>query len=459
MPVRLGGLFAGNSVLQPNNKGLAKYAEARLDNTIARAVARHAEALKVDGVALQIWVKRPGSLICTCRQLKKNYTVDNTNSDDPAINITNNRQPRQELTGTPITGETGDVAFKVYHMRGKTSQNSGETIIPPEFAGLINQQNDEETEQVDSFAPLDLLQTDLTDTELAQVLSEGGAVYGGDKTTCGICFSTGRTNSYQLFTGRRLVLDASNEWPYNLTAATARFDKFPTEFSVNGDATSAVTWTVDLPAFTNGWLAIAVRNNLKPANDCQLQWYVNNNWQALTMASLLTNEGTDRRNSKIRVVAPDIGNSSREFTHVELIYATADPILAQMPQITINTNFDFAQPTITCEFEILAALDELPRESVFIDSKFNYVWKVLDSTPKMTSKGQIFGFTINARNVHNSEMLFALKITNDPLVEINYRGIETSEGGLNSSYEPDNSGVIDDFVLPETNADDYDAVE
>lgn len=448
---RLGGRYDGVKAISPPNTGLGRYAQARLDNTVARAVARHREALRVDGVQMHIWVRRRGSLVCTCRQTGLQAGLNSSGSIIPTDGdtIEELRQPRQAPIGLPLAGEAGDQPFQIFNMRGRTSLMQYDELpdadVPENV--LDNQPND---------TPLDIIDSDTSDEDLARMMSEGG-LYGGDKTPCGICFMAGMTNAYQLATGRRLVLDASNEWLYELHGgAVAQGNKYPTQFSISGDPDCTVVWTVDFPAFTNGWLAIAVRNNLAPANDCVVEWLVGNQWQPLTLNNLAASEGTDRTAQKIRVrTTSEVGNTERNFTHVELIYSTATPILGQLPQITTNTNYDYFQPTLTAEMEILAAIDEIPRESIIQDSKLKQLWKVLDSTPKMTASGQIFGFDLNVRNVHNNEPYYALRIITDPLVSINYRGIERVEGGLTEEYWPESEAVQEGFTMPASDGDSY----
>jgi hypothetical protein len=117
------------------------------------------------------------------------------------------------------------------------------------------------------------------------------------------------------------------------------------------------------------------------------------------------------------------------------------------------------EPVINAEFEILAAIDSLPRESVFIDSKYKFIWKIQDSTQKLTSTGQVYGYTVNARTIHSSEMLYSLKLFTEPFVAINYRGVERSEGGVTQQYWPDSKDVPNSFTLPEYDENLYNQEE
>jgi len=465
---RLGGLRDSNAVIGVPNQGLGKYAQARLDNTISRAVRRHLEALRVDGVKLYIWQKQMAGVVCTCRQPQKPLTAELL---PPLLdNADSERQPYRELSQAAAADNTEEgLSFTVRHLRGRTELWQQEGAIPPEFIGLETADNPQSLgdadlpgDQLNSLSPLDSEITDVSDEELARLLAEGGAVYGGDKTACGICFGTGRTHGYELFSGKRIVLDASGETAVSI-AGNAQIirSQFPAQFEVDSRPGSAIIWTVDLPAYTDGWLALRIRNNLLPARNLQLEWFRNNAWEPLTLQALNNSDGQDRRASQIRVRptgSTDIGEDI-PFTHVELIFASMPPPLAQMPQISQQLNYDAFQPVINAEFELAGGVNDIGRESVFIDSKYNYAWKVTDTTQKATASGQVFGYTINARTVHPSEMLYALRFTSTEFTARPYRGPERSQGGIVEQYWPESIDEPNHFVLPAYNGASYDSGE
>ena len=55
-----------NSILRPANNGIAMVAKNRIQQAVAMQNARTVEALKVDGVDLQIWLKQFSGQLCTC---------------------------------------------------------------------------------------------------------------------------------------------------------------------------------------------------------------------------------------------------------------------------------------------------------------------------------------------------------------------------------------------------------
>jgi hypothetical protein len=458
---RLGSSFAWDSAIGPPNQGLGRYAQARVDNTVARAVRRHAEALRVDGNPVHLWIRRNGGLICTCRAPAKTTVREQI---EPVINQPTSddlRQPPKEnrkVTADDIV----PIEFRVIHVRRQSGIGMPFAPVPPEFEGVDTSPpnlDGEPDEHLNSIAPGGVADNAQTDAQLARMLSEGGVIYGGDQTACGICFGTGRTHGYEYFSGKRLVLDASNEWPYNLTgAADIDVKQHPAKFSIDAKVDSTVEWTVDLPAFTDGWQVVAARNNLKPANHVQIQWQLAGVWQPLTLDLLLANEGIDRTRQKIRVISDgtlQLGETT-EFTHVELTYITAPPMLAQCGPLPLPTNFDLLDPDLTIDWEMLAGANDIPRESVFQDSKFRLLWKIMDITPKVTSTGQVFMYTVSARNVKQGEQLLALTLLLDPFVEVNYRGLERTQGGITQEYWPESEDVPNDFILPQDDENQYD---
>ena len=473
---RLNSLFDNTSAIPPSNTGLSKYAQARLDNITSRAVQKHKNSLMVDGNPIFLWIRRPtGGLICTCQQ--RSQPTDATNQ--PNVFSTDPRQPIAYRTSLV---KDDDVGYEIIHIRGYDDEGAAVPTNNP-LLQQIQQASpnpnappipDLGQNSLDAMTPLDVENSN-ADTEtilaedqrLALMLNEGGnGVWGGDKTPCGICYSTGRTQGYQLVNATRLLLDASGENVLALHGGTVQRNKFPAKFKVT--TTAWVQWEVNIPAFTNGWLTMVVRDNLQPAENVRLDIFQNNEWVPLTLALLGSTDGTDRRGTIIRAIANNavvpIG-STVEFTHAEIIYSTADPILAQCPPVTVSTNFEVLEPLIQTEFEVLAAVPDLSRESVFQDTKYKYLWKVLDVTPKTTSRGQVFAYSINARMVHRSEMAFAMAIILQPNLTVNFRGLELTEGGLvandypNTDQPLDINNVLNDLGFERTDGDTYFQIE
>jgi hypothetical protein len=450
MGFRLG---SGNSnqVLSPTNKALTKIAQARVESTVGRAIARHENALRVDGSDIYLWIKGNGGLICTCRQPPKileAILIENDGSPEAL------RMPIVDNNMQSTAVNAPGASFNILHNRG-TYSVSDLRKSQSEFEEIQDEDNLSDSEadltldgnQLDDFNSLTPLDTALNDTALATLLSEGGAISGGDKTACGICFGTGRTHGYEFATGRRIVLDASNEFIFTCyNGAQIVPASYPAQFSLS--VGQWVEWKVDLPSYTSGWLNFTIRDNLKAAKNLQIEWMQRNKCIPLNLVDLAKTEGSDRTATRMRVKVIETEDFfSCTFTHVELIYNSTKPLVGQCPPINFATNFEVNEPIINTEFEILAGVIDIPRESVFQDSKFKYLWKVLDVTPKMTAQGQIFSYNLNARMVHRSETLYALRVIFDPQINVHYRGLEIEEGGLERDDIEGNGGNSLSFRL------------
>ena len=434
--LRLPGI--SSRIAAPTNKALTKIAQARVENEAARAVARHANALAVDGTDIYLWKRSNAGLICTCRKPLAGLQATPLYSSPEAI-----REPLISQGSSAIGGiaNADDIDFKVMPRVSKDDEGFDyDPNMPDELRKSVDIYSDgigDRHAEQDAYFETE---NEISDQQLATMLNEGAAVYGGDKTVCGICFGTQRTHGYDLATGKRLLLDASGEVRYTLINANMVENTYPKQFSINSNG--YIVWLVDLPSYTNGWLNFTIRDNLAPASNLVLEFFYYNQWLPLTVTNISQSEGSDRTQTPIRVrQADNSGLSLATLTHVELIYATRKPLLGQMPPLNYMTNYEVDQPLITTEFEILADIDDIPRESVFQDAKFKYLWKVIDVTPKMTALGQVFSLNLTARRIQQSELLYALKVIFDPLVTVNYRGLELEEGGLlaDNIYGQDNN--------------------
>src|SRR6185437_17099502 len=108
---RLGSQFAANSAVPPSNEGLNRYAQARLDNVVSRAVRRHENALRVDGIKLHLWIKRNGGLICTCREPKKPVSREQIQPAQP--DPTTNDELREPMIEQYVPDQDGpEVRFQ-----------------------------------------------------------------------------------------------------------------------------------------------------------------------------------------------------------------------------------------------------------------------------------------------------------------------------------------------------------
>jgi hypothetical protein len=238
-----------------------------------------------------------------------------------------------------------------------------------------------------------------------------GTIYGGDKTPCGICFSSGRVNGYSLIGGMRVILDNSFTNPVQLlNGAMVDTDCHPNKFLLN--STGSVQWTADLTPYPFAWLNFAVNNNLSPAYNTLFQAYWNGSWQEITLGFLLSLAGQNTSQMLFRVIANPAANLKVgdlvEFTHAEITYSVRPPLLGQAPQLPYLFSYDQLEPLINTNFELLADIPDIPRQTIMQDSRTNLLWSVGSVTPKITAAGQVFGFDVDVRKIASSEAFYRL---------------------------------------------------
>lgn len=430
MAIRIGSAvnyrtnFPGTAAIPPNNTGIGHIAQARLDNLVARANARHEQALRVDPNWLTFWVRQFSGVRCTCS--KPLGAID-------AQPVTLARKlPLSPKPGLPPV-EAG--SFRMVRFRGGQTIS---TVSDNPLASLAQPQVDPLDAQVDASSSDEMLATLRAEMGTASLalppLSAG--IYGGDKAPCGICLGTGFTQGYSLHNGRRVLCDASGEVPYMLQGADLDQQQYPNRFNLPRNG-GWVQWQLELPTFTYKWLSLSVRNNLKPATSVIVEYAsdpTNPVWVLLTLNALTSTDGTARTwllRARRNPVLP-FDDEQAAFTHVELSYLLAEPPLGQAPQLSYNMDYTAAQAIIRTTFEVAASIVKIPRESLFYDSKYKQIWKVLTVTPKVTATGQVFAYDLEARMVQRQEALYVICTAFQPFITLAYRGLEDVQGGQNT---------------------------
>lgn len=390
-----------NSYIPPTNTGLQIYAQARLDNVVPRAVQKHANSLTVDGIYLYAWLKNRTAPICTCSGHKfDSSSTTNLLKSSGDVN-TDLRQPRTNL---PSNEGNSPEHFNPFRFSvGEAEFNDGNQFDgPPPLPSNLDGGNTS-----DDNSLLESLSQPVDPETLARFVAgiDSGAVFGGDKTKCGICYSSGYVNGYSLYNGQRFVLDASGNWPFELiNGAELDSASKPYKFKLSGPA--YVQWYVDLPPFVAQWLNFNTANNLDFAPGVVLEIYYNGVWNEVTLSFLISLSGSNSLSAiPVRVrVDSSMGLEEVEFTHAELTCMFGPPLLGQSPLVSFNLNWEQQQALVSTNFEILGNIEYIPRETVFQDSRLNIMWKCLDITRKVTANGQVFGYDVNVRRILDYEV-------------------------------------------------------
>lgn len=465
----------------PENTGLAHIAQTRMDNIISRSNAKYIEALKVDGIYLTIWIKQQAGYPCTC--LKQNTPISGlvagTNTNGKYSNNTTDNLPSPldntfkitRVIGTDLVPITNDPEFDFLNPVIKSPLVT-DNIPANDLIGVdLNATNDQTVDNLESGTQLGEVNLD-EDVDEFFAGDVSGAVFGGDKTACGICFTTGWTDGYHLLNGQRIVFDASGSIPFTLNGTVIDTNEHPYKFILPEN--NGVYWKFEFPAYCQSWVNFRARNNLSAADNITIQYSTDGiNWYLLTLDILnqTSNTGTARV-WYIRAIKT-VPFVVSKFTHLEFVVITSNPTVAQSPNLTYPTNFDAFDAIVNTQFEIAPTIAHLPRESVFMDSKYGLMWKVVDVVQNSTSKSQIFGYQVTCRLVQRHEQLYQLHdlyvetppylLSGDnstqapmyPYSNIPYAGLQKIQGNygviirseMTGGVQQDNQQLISNYTL------------
>lgn len=430
-----------NEILKPMNYGLSRLAQQRLDQVVTMANARHQESLKVDGAEAYVWVRSYSGHKCTCQETPVNDPVNlrsgtDQNNDDFKVD-SDRLSARSELLV-----DTFDTLPKP---RIRTIRKEAEVTSSSELSALIAELNQEASEEgaayrglaeQESFDSSVSVQNSLDPEKkalTAQAMGNDFLINGGLKNKCGICFGAGYTNSYDLFNGKRIVLDNSGAVDISANNGFEVLHTHPNSFRSDATVSHYIEWTCVLPKYFLKMIRCTVRNNVDLAANLKVQFSEDGTtWTDLTPANMLDRNG-QANTLKIRV-SPESAKLGSEFevifTHVELIFQFSSMPYVQMPPLVDSENYDYFEPVVSSHATLDSVIPNLQRYSLISDSREHFLWKITDITTAKTRKGQLFSFELDTRLVHRFEQLYLLNIFNDDAVELSYRGLERYQGLL-----------------------------
>ena len=388
-----------NSILKPSNNGMSVVAKNRLTQAVGMQNALTVEALKVDGVPLQIFTKRLSGQKCSCCV---NNTVNNNGNNPLSVSDSLNDFKVQDFV---VEGEDYDDI--------PTNTDNYDNIL------MADNSTDKLTEDLISELAID---------------DSNSLVFGGDKTPCGICYGSGYKNSYDLFNGQRIVLDYFDK-PILEGFTIER--TYPYSFISDYSSDSSIMWCVRLPTFFKKYIGIRVRNNVSYCKDyCMYVSFDGLNFIQYE-DSLVAERNGNETTMLIKIVPYNLGQQPKPFTitHLELFFQLADFPYGDFEPIQKSENWEFFEALQTTTLELAGNGCYIERESIISDSKNNLLWKVVAVTPHYTAERQIFKTVIELRMIQQSETLYCLNLINNPFIVLNYRGLEQKQGLLTYSGE------------------------
>jgi hypothetical protein len=427
-------------VTPPRNYGradIALPAQVELNWTLSRANAQYMEAFSVDGTAINYWKKTNEGFFCTCRYGHakaddsniSNIRVDNpANLDNLPDNIPDSNvidqpphfivrgawdtveqkpDPNQTVMGVPV-----DTYPKGEEGGDRATAISDRTEAPPR-----EQITDEESAFLQ--APYD-----------ADILS------GLEKNQCGICLGTGRTHAWSLLGGKREIFNSHNF--LNMIGFYLNKDARPYSFQSPRDPNSYVEWLYTLPTYFTTCLNYAVRNNTKSVRDLKIFYKIdgsNDEFKRINLDFINSRNGIPTK--LVLRVSPIVTSleGTLRFTHIEMIFQFAQFPEIQIGPLSVASNPQTADIMTTNSFVFPPILDKVEREDIFYDDKYNRMWKITDYTDFMTTKRQVLGWTVTARNLQEWEQQSLLKVSRERYYEVSFAGLERFQGRLLSGRD------------------------
>lgn len=403
MTIQIGrGVQQQNSILRPMNSGMGHIARDRLVQYIGMQNEKQAEAIKVDGVPTEIWIKQSGGRVCSCMS--------------PEIHTTNyvgDKNP-EHVKSNPFdfkVNSPNDIDTKVRYVENDVIEENILTY-------------DKNTDWIKEFDLNPNNPSDLLDNENNVFKTDDvSLLFGGTRSACGICFGTGFTDAYQLINGKRIVLDSTYE--HIISGGFIDTETKPYTFNLASDINSFVLFEVEVPLYFKAIHNFRLLNNCVPIYGCILVSPDNKTYKPLGLDVLNSYKG---KFNKIYIKV--LGDFKRElkFTHLELNYELADFPLIDYPPFARQENFQYFEALQTTNFEVNGNVPYIDRECVFGEMKTGYLWRAVSATQHMDNRRQLFKTEVEARLIQRSEALYMLNSVYRPMLLYNYRGLERIQG-------------------------------
>lgn len=456
--------------LLSDNARLVKPAQERIDNILARANNRHDNALRVDGVELTLWRMQNAGLLCTCYSTTSDANSISTNNSSDDVTI-----PTSGGSGSSVqveVDEEGEVEvtsridythdgtnFSVVSLRddrqARTKGAQRDILEDEDFAASPTQKYFPQTgtsdihfddEDAEHNAPhqsdMNALDIDAEfeefdfggesdDDKARLVRSVEALLSGGESNPCGICFSSGWTEGYQLFNGRRVVLTTLD---FDSTGGFIVDHNVRPSLFKGASSATPVQWTVDFPGYFYSVLRVEAWNNLSQISNIKVmaKFKGTDEFVLLTPSVLFARSGMDNTDTIIQAAPVDNDVSSVAqvlFSHVEIIFELAPKIIGQIPQVEIAETFEYYEALIQTNVEWPSRVSSISTGSVVIDSKHKRAWRIVSVNQNKTADSKSFGLETQAMMLQQKEPLERLNIYRKRYItNKNYKGLEPVQG-------------------------------
>ena len=431
-----GDSYPGIAAQAPKNyrrgDGNLPQAQTALDSIINPANRQYIEALNVDGVRFLHWSKAMQGYRCTCRAPIANQDDPNGNNSGSDNGNDHSWSPSPEdesffqVRGVKPRGDRAraEGAYKFDDDMGG-GQTVGLKTTPERTATDLLEEFVNENDMVDLLDPNRSVESGMTDSTVPVI---------GPESRCGICLGTGLTEGYILTGGKRLVLEASGQYPFTIFNMEQDQKKFPYSFKSGIPASGYVEWIVNIPTYFTRAISAVARNNVEPARNVKIMYaFADDNdtdpkFFPLTIEALNARSGIATR-LRIRVMPVDgldveIGV---EFTHVELNFMFGEWQKMQMPPMSDQLNRAVFDSISNISVTIPPTVQNLHAEDFFYETKYDRVWKVVEWTDFMTADHRVAGWTAGLRGLMEYEVGHVLRTFRDPTINIAYGRLEEAQ--------------------------------
>lgn len=401
------------------NAGRAKYAQEELSWTVSRAQAQTMESLKVDGVELQYWKRVDEGQYCSC-----GYGLQYSNlplfTQQPIVpNTPSSNTPTQPMVPTTNTATDSTVTVRGQWDDDDYLEPKHSIKTPPGTDSPVT--TDVSSANNYNYSPP---QATGEDESFFSAPPDFDLLTGMESTQCGICLGSGKTNPYALIGGEREIFDVfSVDSAYGFHSDTTTR---PYSFTTTDNTDAYVQYVYQLPTYFESCLNFSIRNNTKSVRDLGLFYRIagsSDSWQLVDLDFMNSRRGIPT--TVVFRVQPLVNdpNSSLVFTHFEIIWKYADFPLSQVGEMTVAANPQIRESIMSAQFTLPPTLEEVTKNDVFYDNKYNNMWLVSDYTSGMTNKREVLNWSVNARKMQAYEQRSLLRISKERFYEISYSGL------------------------------------
>jgi len=436
------GRSGSNRTLKtPSDQGLSRRADKQLNWAADSHSAKFENALAVDGSVAFIWNKSKGSIVCTCRGFQNRVggaqdelVGGTTSATTDIVNVINESgggighstvsSPTEvnsdgfTYVGESITADNLDDFFS-----GRTVEESATDKIKQD-SSLVDRLNKGTGDYPGSGDIIDALSDGYGDVttldEDGDPLFNAVSLNHGNPTQlltptmvlCPICFGYGTVDSWSIYNGQRVILDASGQFKTTMTDVEID-DSQPVKLLIQPG--SNVTWSaVGIPQVWRHLIKLSVYDmgKLLAPSDYKLSFI---HPSAPTVSTTLDYETLKQLNSSallatgntLTITLEPVDTKPLEFTHIEFLFSLGDVVKLQMPEIDVPNQDEFADWNLNATFEMSSRVT-IKENSYITEGKYKRVWKVETVNRKLTSAGKSYGYSVSGRALHSFEKAFGL---------------------------------------------------